>query len=108
MAVIDVQVHAYERNHPARPWVGQLHGIGDRGRNGGGDGRSQCRRVDGMLVNFLCRDRLDDGTEVVWRNPDTVVVIDHLGVRRCRWVRSSLPLRRPPTIPSSDASMDRR
>ena len=26
MAVIDVQVHAYERNHPGRPWVGQLHG----------------------------------------------------------------------------------
>ena len=26
MAVIYVQVHAYERNHPGRPWVGQLHG----------------------------------------------------------------------------------
>ena len=26
MAVIDVQVHAYEANHPGRPWVGQLHG----------------------------------------------------------------------------------
>src|SRR4051795_2541100 len=26
MAVIDVQVHAYGRNHPGRPWVGQLHG----------------------------------------------------------------------------------
>src|SRR5262245_7896502 len=26
MTVIDVQVHAYERNHPGRPWVGQLHG----------------------------------------------------------------------------------
>ena len=26
MAVIDVQVHAYEPNHPGRPWVGQLHG----------------------------------------------------------------------------------
>src|SRR5579864_3126642 len=26
MAVIDVQVHAYERNHPGRPWVGHLHG----------------------------------------------------------------------------------
>jgi L-fuconolactonase len=24
--VIDVQVHAYERNHPGRPWVGTLHG----------------------------------------------------------------------------------
>src|SRR5712691_10910906 len=26
MTVIDVQVHAYERNHSGRPWAGQLHG----------------------------------------------------------------------------------
>lgn len=26
MAVIDAQVHAYERNHPGRPWAGLLHG----------------------------------------------------------------------------------
>src|SRR5580700_10575949 len=26
MAVIDVQVHAYERSHPGRPWAGNLHG----------------------------------------------------------------------------------
>jgi predicted TIM-barrel fold metal-dependent hydrolase len=26
MPVIDAQVHAYERNHPGRPWVGVLHG----------------------------------------------------------------------------------
>src|ERR1700760_743808 len=26
MPVIDVQVHAYEHNHPGRPWAGQLHG----------------------------------------------------------------------------------
>jgi L-fuconolactonase len=26
MRTIDVQVHAYERNHPGRPWAGQLHG----------------------------------------------------------------------------------
>jgi predicted TIM-barrel fold metal-dependent hydrolase len=26
MATIDVQVHAYERNHPGRPWAGELHG----------------------------------------------------------------------------------
>jgi L-fuconolactonase len=26
MAVIDVQVHAYERNHPDRPWAGHLQG----------------------------------------------------------------------------------
>jgi predicted TIM-barrel fold metal-dependent hydrolase len=24
--IIDAQVHAYERNHPGRPWVGPLHG----------------------------------------------------------------------------------
>jgi predicted TIM-barrel fold metal-dependent hydrolase len=26
MLTLDAQVHAYERNHPARPWVGALHG----------------------------------------------------------------------------------
>jgi predicted TIM-barrel fold metal-dependent hydrolase len=26
MLTIDAQVHAYERNHPGRPWVGALHG----------------------------------------------------------------------------------
>ena len=26
MPTIDVQVHAYERNHAARPWVGHLAG----------------------------------------------------------------------------------
>jgi predicted TIM-barrel fold metal-dependent hydrolase len=26
MPVIDAQVHAYERNHPGRPWAGVLHG----------------------------------------------------------------------------------
>jgi L-fuconolactonase len=26
MAIIDVQVHAYERNHPGRPWVGHIAG----------------------------------------------------------------------------------
>jgi L-fuconolactonase len=26
MLTIDAQVHAYERNHPGRPWVGTLHG----------------------------------------------------------------------------------
>jgi predicted TIM-barrel fold metal-dependent hydrolase len=26
MPVIDAQVHAYEHNHPGRPWVGKLHG----------------------------------------------------------------------------------
>jgi L-fuconolactonase len=26
MQIVDAQVHAYERNHPGRPWVGHLHG----------------------------------------------------------------------------------
>src|ERR1700745_398643 len=26
MLTIDVQVHAYERNHPGRPWIGTLTG----------------------------------------------------------------------------------
>ena len=34
----------------------------------------------GLPVNFLCWGRLDDGTEVVRRNPDAVIVIDHLGL----------------------------
>ena len=34
----------------------------------------------GLPVNFLCWGRLDDGAEVIRRNPDTVVVIDHLGL----------------------------
>src|SRR5438876_2691 len=27
MLTIDAQVHAYERNHPGRPWVGTLYGL---------------------------------------------------------------------------------
>jgi predicted TIM-barrel fold metal-dependent hydrolase len=26
MPIIDAQVHAYERNHPGRPWAAVLHG----------------------------------------------------------------------------------
>jgi L-fuconolactonase len=26
MPTFDSQVHAYERNHPGRPWVGSLYG----------------------------------------------------------------------------------
>ncbi len=26
MEIVDAQVHAYERNHPGRPWVGHLQG----------------------------------------------------------------------------------
>ena len=38
MLTIDSQVHAYERNHPGRPWAGVLHGptevTGDHDRIG--------------------------------------------------------------------------
>lgn len=164
MRVIDVQVHAYEHNHPGRPWAGQLHGpqsangeemtaamdaVGvdaaiivstfnlyrydpsfalqvyatypDRfrvvkpidvtdpaiddvvadwaGTKGAVGVRIMLRdelpsdpadpRVNrafaaagkhALPVNFLCWGRLDRGTELVRRNPDTVIVIDHLGL----------------------------
>ena len=35
---------------------------------------------NGLPVNFLCWGKLDDGTRLVAQNPDTVVVIDHLGL----------------------------
>ena len=164
MPIIDVQVHAYEHNHPGRPWAGQLHGpqsangeemvaamdavgvdaavivstfnlyrydpsyalavfaaypqrfrvvkpidvtdaaiddvVGDWAKTKGAVGvRIMLRdelpsdpsdpRVNrafavagkhGLPVNFLCWGRLDHGTELVRRNPDTVIVIDHLGL----------------------------
>ena len=43
-------------------------------------GRSPPAGRHGLPVNFLCWGRLDDGTEVVRRNPDAVIVIDHLGL----------------------------
>jgi len=164
MAVIDVQVHAYERNHPGRPWAGQLHGpasatgeemvaamdavgvdaaiivstfnlyrydpsyalevyaqyperfrvvkpidpanpavddvLADWAKTKGAVGVRLMLREEqisdpadprlnrafaaagrhGLPVNFLCWGRLDDGAEAVRRNPDTVIVIDHLGL----------------------------
>jgi len=164
MRVIDVQVHAYEKNHPGRPWVDKLHGPGSANMQEmtaamdavGVDGAIivstfnlyrydpayalECFRafpdrfrvvkpidatdpgVDGIVadwaktpgavgvrlmlraeqlsdpadprlnrafaaagrhglpVNFLCWGRLDDGAELVRRNPGTVIVIDHLGL----------------------------
>jgi L-fuconolactonase len=164
MPIIDVQVHAYERNHPGRPWAGQLHGpqsangeemvaamdavgvdaaiivstfnlyrydpsyalevyraypqrfrvvkpidvtdpaidevVAEWAKTKAAVGvRIMLRdelpsdpadpRVNrafaaagkhGLPVNFLCWGRLDHGTELVRRNPDTVIVIDHLGL----------------------------
>lgn len=164
MKVIDVQVHAYEHNHPGRPWAGQLHGpasangpemvaamdavgvdaavivstfnlyrldpsyalqvhqtwpdrfrvvkpidvtdpavdevVGAWAKVKGAVGVRIMLRDEllsdpadprlhkgfaaagrhGLPVNFLCWGRLDQGTEIVRRNPDTVIVIDHLGL----------------------------
>jgi predicted TIM-barrel fold metal-dependent hydrolase len=164
MRVIDVQVHAYEHNHPGRPWAGVLHGpqsangeemvaamdavgvdaaiivstfnlyrydpsyalcvwrtypdrfrvvkpidvtdpaidevVADWARTEGAVGVRIMLRDElpsdpgdprlkrafaaagrhGLPVNFLCWGRLDDGTALVRANPDTVVVIDHLGL----------------------------
>ena len=164
MPVIDVQVHAYERNHSGRPWAGHLPGpasangeemvaamdaVGvdaaiivstfnlyrfdssyaleacrtwpDRFRvvkpidvtdpaiddvvaawsktKGAVGVRIMLRdellsdpsdpRLNrafaaagrhGLPVNFMCWGRLDQGAEVVRQNPDTVIVIDHLGL----------------------------
>jgi L-fuconolactonase len=164
MAIIDVQVHAYERNHPGRPWVGHLHGpdsangeemvaamdavgvdaavivssfnlyrydpsfalavyqkypkrfrvvkpvdptdpaiddlVADWAKVAGAVGIRIMLRDEllsdpadprlnrafaaagkhGLPVNFLCWGRLDDGAQLVKQNPDTVIVIDHLGL----------------------------
>jgi L-fuconolactonase len=181
MPVIDVQVHAYERNHPGRPWVGHLEGpasatgeemvaamdavgvdgailvssfnlyrydpsyalevyaahperfrvvkpldVNDPGvpdvvadwkgtkgavgvrvmlRDGGttdaadpGTNRAfAAAGRHGLPVNFLCWGKLDLGTALVARNPDTVVVIDHLGLLQ--------PFKPPaPTEPWADLS----
>ena len=164
MPVIDVQVHAYEPNHPGRPWVGKLHGapsatgaemvaamdaVGvdgaiivssynlyrfdasyaldcyrqhpgrfcvvkpvDTANPGIEEVIAEWKKVDGAVgvrillreaqtqeavdpgvnatmaaagkhgfpVNFLCWGDLDIGMAIVARHPDTVIVIDHLGL----------------------------
>ena len=166
MPVIDVQVHAYERNHPGRPWVGTLHGpaevTGDQmvaamtevgvdgavlvspfsmygydpsyalevqrkhpgkfclvrpvdpndpavaetiadwaGKPGTVGVRIMMRehvstdpadpginRVlaaaakHGMCVNLLCWGRLEQAGQLAARNPDTQIVVDHLGLQQ--------------------------
>jgi hypothetical protein len=52
MPIIDVQVHAYERNHPARPWAGQLHG------SRSADGEEMVAAMDAVGVDasiIVCR-----------------------------------------------------
>jgi predicted TIM-barrel fold metal-dependent hydrolase len=164
MPIIDVQVHAYDRDHPGRPWAGPSHGLnsatGDEmitamdtvgvdaailvssfsayrfdpsyalsvyaayperfrvvtpvdatdpaiddvvARWAATKGAVGIRIIlregmpmdpadpglnrafaaaarYGLPVNVLCWGRLDLGLEVVRRHPDTVIVIDHLGL----------------------------
>jgi predicted TIM-barrel fold metal-dependent hydrolase len=166
MPTIDVQVHAYERNHPGRPWVGTLHGpaemTGDQmvaamdkvgvdaavlvspfsmygydpsyalevgakhpgkfclvrpvdpndpgvadtiadwaGKKGAVGVRIMMRdnvstdpadpgvnRVlaaagrHGLAVNLLCWGRLEQAGQMAARNPDTQIVVDHLGLQQ--------------------------
>ena len=165
MAVIDVQVHAYERNHPGRPWAGHLHGppevtgnqmvaaMDEVGVDGAilvspfsmyrfdasyaidvykahpgrfalikpvdandpavADTVAAWAKTDGAVairimlpqfsddpahpginrvlaaaarhslpVNLLCWGRLDQADQLAARNPDTTLVIDHLGLQQ--------------------------
>ncbi len=166
MITIDVQVHAYERNHPGRPWVDHLHGpeqvtgddmiaamdavgvdgallvspfslyrydasyavevhaahpgrfglikpvdptnpgvadtIADWASTGGavairlmlnrgvstdaadpGISRVLAAAAQHSLpVNMLCWGRLDQAKEIAARNPNTMLVIDHLGLQQ--------------------------
>jgi L-fuconolactonase len=166
MPVIDVQVHAYERNHPGRPWRGHLDGppsatgeemvaamdsvgvdaallvssfnlygtdpsyalevrakypgrfavikpvdptdpaiediIADWSKVTGAVGIRVILRDDvstdpadpainrtlaaagrhGLPVNLLCWGRLAQASALMARHPDTVVVVDHLGLRQ--------------------------
>ena len=166
MLTIDVQVHAYERNHPGRPWVGTLHGpaevtgdqmvaamdavgvdgavlvspfsmygydasyaievraahpgrfglvkpvdpndpgvadtIADWAATNGTVGIRIMMRANvstdpadpgvnralaaaarhSLPVNLLCWDRLEQAGQLAARNPDTMLVIDHLGLQQ--------------------------
>ena len=136
MLTIDAQVHAYERNHPGRPWAAVLHGpaevTGDQmvaamdavgvdgallvspftmyrydvsyaievharhpGRFGlikpvdpDGPADPGINRVlaagarHGLPVNILCWGRLEQARAMAARNPDTAIVIDHVGLQQ--------------------------
>ena len=166
MPTIDVQVHAYERNHPGRPWAGHLHGpesangqemtaamdavgvdaailvssfnlyrydpsfalevyaaypqrfrvvtpvdpndvgieavvarwkatpgavgirimlregISTDPSDPGLNRAFAAAAKHSLPVNFLCWGRLDQGAALIARNPDTVVVLDHLALQQ--------------------------
>src|SRR6266702_1638323 len=74
MLTLDAQVHAYERNHPGRPWVGTLAGPAEVT----GDqmvAAMDAVGVDGaVLVSPFSMYRYDAS------NANTQLVIDHLGL----------------------------
>jgi predicted TIM-barrel fold metal-dependent hydrolase len=96
MLTIDAQVHAYERNHPGRPWVGTLTGpaevTGDQMVAAmdavGVDGAIlvspfSMYRYDASYAKQVYRahpGRLDQAGGLAARNPNTQLVIDHLGL----------------------------
>jgi L-fuconolactonase len=116
MPTLDSQVHAYERNHPGRPWVGTLYGPAEV-TGGQMVEAMDAVGVDGAIlvspfsmyrflrdqistdpadpainrvlataaqhslpVNVACTGRLDQARQLAARNPNTRLVIDHLGL----------------------------
>src|SRR6185503_13041733 len=103
MPTIDVQVHAYERNHPGRPWVGHLadtiaawatttgtvgvrimlnQDVSTDPADTGINRALAAAARQSLPVNLLCSGRLDQAAGLAARNPDTVLVIDHLGLQQ--------------------------
>src|SRR5207302_657137 len=92
MPTIDAQVHAYERNHPGRPWAGVLHGPAEV------TGEQMVAAMDAVgvdgavLVSPFSMYRYDasyaievhrrQAGQLAARNPHTQLVIDHLGLQQ--------------------------
>jgi len=97
MAVIDVQVHAYERNHPGRPWVGHLHGP----QSANGEemvAAMDAVGVDGaIIVSTFNLYRYDPGyaLEVYAKYPERFRVVKPIDPANPQWTRSSRSGRRP-------------
>ena len=66
MVTIDAQVHAYERNHPGRPWAAFLQGPPEV------TGDNMVAAMDAVGVEQV--------GGLAARNPNTMLVIDHLGL----------------------------
>jgi hypothetical protein len=104
MLTMDAQVHAYEGNHPGRPWAAFLHGTPEVT----GDDMAAAMDavgVDGAILVSpfaMCRDnasqvsRPDQVAQLAERNPSPRLAIDDLGLQqRVGPAGSSGALRRP-------------